>query len=235
MKVLLFGATGMVGQGALRECLGDPRVESVLSVGRRPCGLTHPKLREAFLPDLSDLSGFSPLAGELSGHEACLYCLGASPGTLNATSYRRVTVNLTLSVARFLAPRNPGMTFVYVSGAGVRPGRPRFIHTLQAKGEVEAALAALPFRATFMMRPGLIRPMDGIRSRTFSHRLFYALAEPLMPVLVRLLPGLVTDTRRLGRAMLRVAAEGFPRAALSTREINAQGAWPFPGGLSRTG
>lgn len=218
MKVLLFGATGMVGQGALRECLSDPRVVSVLSVGRSSCGAAHPKLREVLLPDLFDLSS---VAGELSGHDAGLYCLGASPGTLNAAAYRRVTVDLTLSAARFLAPRNPGMTFVYISGAGVDPGKNSLMHTLRAKGEVEEALKALPFRAAYMLRPGLIRPLDGIRSRTFAHRLFYTLAEPLMPLLVRLFPGLVTDTRRLGRAMVRVAAEGFPRAALTTRDINA--------------
>ncbi len=221
MKVILFGATGMVGQGALRECLADPRVQSVLSVGRRPCRASHPKLREILLPDLFDLSS---VAEDLAGFDACLYCLGASPGTLNASVYRRVTVDLTLSVARFLAERNPGMTFVYVSGAGVVPGRRTFrgtlLHTLRSKGEVEEALQALPFRAAYMMRPGLIRPLDGIRSRTFSHRLFYAVMEPMMPLLSRLLPGLVTDTRRLGRAMLRVAAEGEPGRAVETREIN---------------
>jgi nucleoside-diphosphate-sugar epimerase len=217
---MLFGATGMVGQGALRECLADTRVEAVCSVGRSACGESHPKLREILLPDLFDLSS---VADDLSGFDACLYCLGASPGTLNARAYRRVTVDLTLSVAHFLAPRNPGMTFVYVSGAGVdgsRPGTFRRIHTLGAKGEVEEALKSLPFRAVYMMRPGLIRPLDGIRSRTFSHRLFYTLAEPLMPLLVRLFPGFITDTRRLGRAMIRAAAEGFPRAALETRDIN---------------
>jgi uncharacterized protein YbjT (DUF2867 family) len=216
MKVLLFGATGMVGRGTLRECLADVRVESVLSVGRSPCGESHPKLREVLLPDLFDLSS---VAEDLSGLDACLYCLGASPGTLNAARYRRVTVDLTLSVARFLAPRNPGMTFVYVSGAGVNPGRRNFPHTLRAKGEAEAALAALPFRATCMVRPGLIRPLDGIRSRTFSHRLFYAAMEPLMPVLARMLPGLITDTRRLGRAMIRAASGEGPRV-LETRRIN---------------
>jgi uncharacterized protein YbjT (DUF2867 family) len=209
----------MVGQGALRECLADTHVEAVCSVGRSACGESHPKLREILLPDLFDLSS---VADELSGFDACLYCLGASPGTLDARVYRRVTVDLTLSVARFLAPRNPGMTFVYVSGAGVRRGGGGIVHTLRAKGEVEAALAALPFRAAYMLRPGLIRPLDGIRSRTFSHRVFYALAEPLMPLLVRLFPGFITDTRRLGRAMIRVAEEGFPRAALETREINGQ-------------
>jgi len=221
MKVVLFGATGMVGQGALRSCLADPRVESVLSVGRSPCGTAHPKLREVPPPDLFDLSS---VADALSGHDACLYCLGASPLTLDAKAYRRVTVDLTLSVARFLAARNPGMTFVYVSGAGVDPDRGTRVHALGAKGEAEAALAALPFRAAYMLRPAAIRPLDGIRSRTFAHRALYALLEPFMPLLVRLLPGLVTDTRRLGRAMVRVAREGFPRRVLSTREINELGA-----------
>ncbi|HEX2613547.1 MAG TPA: NAD-dependent epimerase/dehydratase family protein [Fibrobacteria bacterium] len=216
MKILIFGATGMVGRGTLRECLADSRVESVLSVGRSACGETHAKLREILLPDLFDLSSASQ---DLSGFDACLYCLGASPATLSARAYRRVTVDLTLSVARFLAPRNPGMTFVYVSGAGVNPGRRTLVHTLRAKGEVEAALAALPFRATCMLRPGLIRPLDGIRSRTVSHRLFYAMMEPLMPLFVRMLPGLITDTRRLGRAMLRAASGEVPRV-LETRQIN---------------
>lgn len=218
MKVLIFGATGMVGRGVLLECLRDPGVERVLSVGRGPSGCADPKLEELLHPDLTELS---PFAGRLSGFDACFFCLGVSSAGLDEAAYTRLTFDLTLSVARLLAPLNPDLCFIYVSGAGTDSSEKGRSMWARVKGRTENALLALPFKAACMFRPGGIQPMDGIRSKTRSYRVLYALTAPLWPLLRRLFPGAVTSTRQMGRAMLRVAREGAPRPILETRDINA--------------
>ena len=217
MKVLLFGATGMVGQGVLRECLLDPDVELVVTVSRRAGSARHEKLRQLVVPDLYDLSGH---ASELSGFDACFFCLGVSSAGMGEAEYRRVTKDLTLAVAGLLVRLNPTMTFVYVSGAGTdstERGRPMWA---RVKGETENALLRLPFAAAFMFRPGYIQPLHGISSRTRLYRAAYAVASPLFPLLDRLVPDHVTTTERVGRAMLVVARRGAPEKVLETRDLN---------------
>jgi uncharacterized protein YbjT (DUF2867 family) len=216
MKVILFGATGMVGQGVLRECLLDPGVEAVLSIGRSATGQTHDKLREVVHADLRDLSS---IEGELGGYDACFFCLGVSSAGMSEAEYRRVTFDLTLAVARTLARLAPRMTFVYVSGAGT-DAKSRSMWA-RVKGETENALLELPFAAAYMFRPGFIQPMHGIRSRTRLYRGLYAVMAPLYPVWKALFPGMVTTTERVGRAMLAVARGGAPTRVLETRDINA--------------
>ena len=215
MKVMVFGGTGMVGQGVLRECLLEPQVESVLVVGRTATGQQHPKLREIVHPDLLDLT---PIAGELAGYDACFFCLGVSAVGLSEPDYRRVTYDITMSVARTLATQNPELTFIYVSGMGTdSAGRAMWA---RVKGETENALLGLPFRA-YLMRPGLIQPRHGIVSKTAVYRLIYAVLAPLYPVLKVLLPNYLTTTEQVGRAMIRVAQRGGAQRVLEIRDINA--------------
>jgi len=216
MKVVLFGATGMVGQGVLRECLLDPDVEAVLTVGRSATGQRHEKLREIVHADLFDLS---PIEDRLAGYDACFFCLGVSSAGMSEADYRHLTYDLTLAAARTLAARNPAMTFVYVSGAGTdATGRSMWA---RVKGETEKALLALPFKAAFMFRPGGILPVHGERSRTRLYRIVYAIMGPLHPVWKALIPNAITTSERLGKAMLAVAKRGAPKPILETRDINA--------------
>ena len=222
MNVLLFGSTGMVGQGVLRECLADPGVERVTAVVRSPSGRTHPKLREVVHRDLADAGS---LERDLAGHDACFFCLGVSSAGMSEADYRRVTFDLTLGVARILARVAPGSTFVYVSGAGTDSTAKGSSMWARVKGETENALLALPLRAV-MFRPAAIQPGPGITSRTRGYRLFYAVMRPVLPVLKALFPRWVTTTERVGRAMLAVArSPGSPRI-LESADIDALGADP---------
>ncbi|APU43616.1 MULTISPECIES: Rossmann-fold NAD(P)-binding domain-containing protein [unclassified Streptomyces] len=221
MNVILFGATGMLGRGVLRECLRDESVSGVLAIGRRPLGVTHPKLRERVQDDPSDLSaaGVDPAA-----YDACFYCLGVSSVGMKEEEYRRVTHDLTLAVARPLAAANPGMTFVYVSGVGTdSTGRGRSMWA-RVKGRTENDLLELPFRA-YMFRPGIVQPVRGVRSRSRLHRVLYAVAAPLLPLLRRLSPDLVLTSEAFGRAMIAVAAPGteVPGHILEPADINRLG------------
>jgi uncharacterized protein YbjT (DUF2867 family) len=216
MKVILFGATGMVGQGVLRECLLDPEVESVLAIGRSTIAQQDEKLHEIVLKDLADLSSVD---GRLSG-DACFFCLGVSAAGMREDQYRRVTYDLTLSVAATLIKLNPSLTFIYVSGAGTDSTEHGRTMWARIKGKTENALLAMPFRAAYMFRPGYIQPMHGVRTRTKWYRLFYAIV-PFYPVLKTLFPSYVTTTEQLGRAMIRAAKTGSPKRVLESRDINA--------------
>ena len=216
MKVVLFGASGMVGQGVLRECVLDPAVTAVLSIGRTPTGLVHAKLREVRHRDLFDLTA---LAAELARFDACFFCVGVSAGGLTEQAYTRLTHDLTLSVAGALARLRPGMAFTYVSGAGTDGTGHSPSMWARVKGRTENELLALPLRAT-MFRPALIVPMHGERSKTPAYRIFYTLATPLLPLLRRMLPRYVTTTEHLGRAMIAVAAHGSPKPVLENEDIN---------------
>jgi uncharacterized protein YbjT (DUF2867 family) len=220
MKVLLFGATGMVGQGVLRECLLDADVESVLCVGRSASGASepsHPKVRTLVCADLTDLA---PVAEQLKGYDVCLFCLGVSAAGMSEADYRRVTYDLTLSVARALIAASPSITFEYVSGESTDSSERTGAMWARVKGATENALLAMPFKASYMIRPGFIRPLHGIRSRTAAYRAIYAIASPLYPLLKALFPDKMTTTERLGRAMLIVAKQGASKRVLETRDLN---------------
>jgi len=217
LNVLVFGATGMVGQGVLRECLLDPDVARILVVGRSTVGQQHGKLKEYVLPDVGDLSS---IEDRLTGWDACFFCLGVSSAGMKEADYRRVTYELTLSVARTLAPLNPGMTFVYVTGAGTDSTERGRVMWARVKGATENALLQLPFKRAVMFRPGYIQPMYGITSKTPLYRVAYSVSSWLYPVFARLTPQWVTTTEQIGRAMLTVAKHGAPKSVLETRDIN---------------
>lgn len=218
MNVLIFGATGMVGQGVLRECLQAADVDRVTAVGRTATGIQHPKLRDLAVPDLMHYDG---LESELQHFDACFFCLGVSSAGMDEAQYARLTYDLTLAAAQVLTRLNPQMTFVYVSGAGTDSTERGRSMWARVKGRTENALQRLPFKAVYLFRPGVIQPLHGARSKTRSYRVIYALAKPLLPLLRALFPGQVLTTESVGRAMLAVARHGAPQAVLEVGDIHA--------------
>jgi uncharacterized protein YbjT (DUF2867 family) len=216
MKVVIFGATGMVGQGVLRECLLDPDIEAVLTVGRSPTGVQHAKLREILQPDLIHYSG---IEAELRGFDACFFCLGVSSAGMSEQQYENLTYTLTLAAAETLSRLNPAMTFVYVSGAGTDSSEKGRIMWARVKGKTENTILRLPFKAAYMFRPGVIQPVHGARSKTPAYRVGYALAKPVLPLLRRLFPRYILTTQEIGRAMIQVAKRGAPKKILESWDI----------------
>jgi uncharacterized protein YbjT (DUF2867 family) len=216
MNVLILGATGMVGQGAMRECLLDDGVARVVTLGRHATGNAHPKVREIVHADLFHLQ---PIEQELTGLDACFYCLGATAAGKSEREYARINYDMTLSVAETLARVDPDMTFVYVSGHGTDSTERGRTMWARVKGRTENALLRLPFKAAYMLRPGIILPMHGIKSRTTLYRVFYSLMTPLYPALRKFFPRAITTTEHLGRVMLRLARSGYSKPVLESADI----------------
>jgi uncharacterized protein YbjT (DUF2867 family) len=218
MKVIIFGATGMVGQGALNACLRDPEVSQVLLVGRTSTGQTDPRIRELVTPDLFALGAH---AVDLSGYDACFFCLGISSSGMDEASYSRITHDLTLSVAKTLSQLNPEMSFIYLSGAGADSAERSRTMWARVRGATENALRRLPFKAVYIFRPGIIQPLDGIRSKTPSYQFFYSAMGPLLTPLRRLMPKVILTTDVMGRAMIGAVRRGSPKAVLEAPDIYA--------------
>lgn len=221
MKVIVFGATGMVGQGVLIECLRDPDVTQVLTVGRSVTGQQNPKLREITHSDFLD---FSAVEKGLTGYDACFFCLGVSSIGMDEERYRHLTYDITLAAARTLARLNPGMTFTYVTGAGADSTEQGRVMWARVKGKTENDLLRLPFKAAYMFRPGAIQPLYGVRSKTGWVQGLYAATAPLLSFLHRIAPNHVTTTEEVGRAMLGVAKHGYPKPVLEMEDIHKAGA-----------
>jgi uncharacterized protein YbjT (DUF2867 family) len=218
MRVLLFGGTGMIGQGVLRECLLAPDVDQVQTIGRTRTGVANSKLGQIVHDDLGDVRA---LENQLVGFDACFFCLGVSSAGLSEADYTRVTYDMALAVAQTLVHLNPQMTFVYVSGAGAdSSGRGRVMWA-RVKGRTENALLSLPFRGVYVVRPGFVEPLHGVKSRTVWYRLFYAITAPLLPALRRLFPAWVLTTEDIGKAMLELARDGAPGRVLESRDVRA--------------
>jgi len=220
VNVLIFGATGMVGQGVLRECLGADDVALAQTVGRRATGQRHPKLRDIVHQNLLD---YGPIEAELRGFDACFFCLGVSSFRMTEADYARVTNDITLAAAGALAHLNPQMTFVYVSGAGTDSSERGPTMWARVKGRTENALQRLPFKAVYLFRPGAIQPLHGIRSRTPLYRLLYVPLTPVLGLLRLFFPSRVVTTESIGQAMLTVARHGAPRPVLEASDIAALG------------
>jgi uncharacterized protein YbjT (DUF2867 family) len=216
MKIVVFGATGMVGQGVVRECLLARDVEAVLAVVRTASGLQDARLRELVVADLFDTSRY---AGELSGLDACFFCLGVSSAGMTEASYTRLTYDLTMAVAETLVQINPAMTFVYVSGKGTDSSEQGSTMWARVKGRLENALLRLPFRAVYMFRPGFIVPLHGIRSKTRAYRILYAVLTPVSPLLRWAFPRQVLTTEELGLAMLALARHTAAKRVLETGDL----------------
>jgi len=217
MKVILFGATGMVGQGVLRECLLDPGVETVLAIGRSPTGQRHAKLREILHDNFFD---FSSIESHLAGYDACFFCLGVSSIGMSEERYRRLTYDITLAAASTLAKLNPGMVFTYVSGRGTDSTGQGKLMWARVKGKTENDLLRLSFKAAYMFRPAGIQPLHGIRSKTGWVQAIYLGAAPILSLLNRVAPQYMTTTEQIGRAMIKVARDGYRKPVLESEDIN---------------
>jgi uncharacterized protein YbjT (DUF2867 family) len=215
MKVILFGATGMVGKGVLRRCLLDPDVDSVLSIGRKPSGVSNPKLRELVRADMFD---FNVNAAELSGYDTCFFCLGVSSVRMSEAEYTHLTYDLTMGWAHALARENPTMRFLYVSGMGTG-GKAMWA---RVKGRTENDLLAL-FPAAIMIRLAALRPMHGERSKAPGGGALLMLVSPLWPILQWLWPNSVITTEELGRAMILAARKGGAKRVLESADLVALG------------
>lgn len=220
MKVLLFGATGMIGQGVMRECLRDPDVTKLVTVGRRATGQKHPKLSELVHPDIAALA---PLEPQLAGFDACFFTLGVSALGMSEAEYTRMTYDLTMSVAKTLLRTSPNLTFVYVTGAGTDSTEKGRMMWARVKGRTENALLSMPFKDAYMFRPGAVVPVGGVRSSTGWYNAAYVVVKPLYPLLHRLAPNLITTSEILARAMIAVARNGYSTHVLEMPDINRLG------------
>jgi len=218
MKVLIFGASGMVGQGVLRECLRDPGVESVTAIGRSASGTSHAKLRDLVHRDMWH---YASIESELTGLDACFFCLGVTSAGMNEADYQHITYGIAVSAAETLARLNPQMTFIFVSGAGSDSTEKGRVMWARIKGKTENAILRLPFKGAYVFRPGVIQPLHGIRSRTAIYTAGYMLFRPLMPLLRRAFPGQILTTELIGLAMLKVARSGAPKRILESKDISA--------------
>ncbi|SDY64489.1 Rossmann-fold NAD(P)-binding domain-containing protein [Hymenobacter psychrophilus] len=215
LRVIVTGATGMVGEGVLLECLNNPDVEQVLSISRRPSGHQHPKLRELLHEDFQNLA---PIADQLTGYNACFFCLGVSAVGLKEPEYRHLTYDLTLHFARTLLQRNgPDLTFCYVSGAGTDSSEQGRQMWARVKGETENALRQLGFRAAFLFRPGFLQATPG-QQHVLSYYKYFGW---LYPVVRGLAPKYASTLVELGRAMLHVSQSGYPKSVLEVPDIVA--------------
>lgn len=225
MKALLFGATGMIGQAVLRECLADPRVTEILVVGRSPLDPAAPagpgtSVAGTVFGELEhqDFTDFDGVATELTGYDACFFCLGVSSAGMSEADYTRITYDFTLAAAEVIARQNPDLRFLYVSGAGTDSSEQGRAMWARVKGRTENALSGLPFHS-FAVRPGFVQPRHGVRSRTTLYRVIYSVGRFLYPVLRRIAPGVMIDSQTLARGMVELAANGSPEKIVTSNEL----------------
>ena len=211
-RAIIFGASGMVGEGVLLEALSHEEVDSVLVIGRRPCKVVHEKLKELILRDFSD---YSPIKDYLTGYHACFFCLGISSVGMEEQEYHRITYDLTMQAAGVLSALNPEMTFCYVSGAGTDSTEKGRLMWARVKGKTENHLAKLPFKAVYLFRPALLKPTPGQKN---VKRIFKAVGF-LYPVVKTLFPASACTLQELGRAMIRTVETGYQKQVLGVRDI----------------
>jgi uncharacterized protein YbjT (DUF2867 family) len=221
MRVILFGASGMIGRGVLLESIAAPDVAKVLVVGRTPCGVSDPKVEEILHSNFLDLSSIEE---KFAGFDGCFYCLGISSAGMSEADYTRITYDFTVVAAEAILRRSPGLVFCFVSGTSTDSTEKGSSMWARVKGRAENKLLQMRFRAAYMFRPGIVQPLAGIKSKTALYRAGYAVMKPLFPALKALFPRLVTTTAHVGKAMLRVVREGAPKTVLENPDINELGA-----------
>nr|WP_286672259.1 epimerase [Cohnella hashimotonis] len=204
----------MVGKSVLRECLLEDKVQGIMTIGRTRTNQQHQKLRQIILQEVADLSTVEP---ELTGYDACFFCLGVSSVGMKEEEYRKITYDMTLSVAQTLARLNPQMTFIYVSGSGTDSSEKGRSMWARVKGKTENDLLRLPFQAAYMFRPGAILPSHGVKSKTKLYQIFYDAMKPFYPLLKKL--HIVITSEQLGKAMIQVASGGYPRSVIENNEL----------------
>ena len=216
MKVILFGSTGMIGQGVLTECLKDNQIEKVLVVNRKSCGIKHPKLKEIIYSNFFDLS---TIFNQLNGYDACFYCLGVTSAGLSEAEYHKNTFDLTTSIAQEVLTQNKEISFCYISGAGSDSTEKGKTMWARVKGKTENALLKMPFKNAYMFRPGFIQPLNGIQSRTKLYRTMYAFFKPFYFILKHY-EGMVTNTEILGKSLIFAVVYGYEKKILESKDIN---------------
>ena len=212
IKAIITGATGMVGEGVLHECLLHPQVESVLAINRKPCGVSHPKLKEIIHKDFFDLS---PIENQLAGYNACFFCLGVSSIGMKEPEYYKFTYTLTLHVAETLSKLNPAMTFCYISGKSTDSTEKGRMMWARVKGKTENDLFKLPFKEVYAFRPGYMHPTKGLKNTPKS----YKYITWMYPFFRTFLPNYVSTLKELGLAMINAALFGYEKKILEVKDI----------------
>ena len=213
LKVIITGTTGMVGKGVLLECLEHPEVSEVLIINRSSIGMQHPKLKELIHKDFYNLQ---PVQEQLQGYDACFFCLGVSSVGMSEEAYTKPTYDLTLHFAETVI--NADMTFIYVSGSGTDSTEKGSIMWARVKGKTENALLEMPFKAAYMFRPGVILPVKGVKSKTPLYNFFYVILRPFFPLMSKM--NSVTDSAKVGQAMINVVLHGSDKVHLENKDIN---------------
>ena len=216
IRAIITGATGMIGKGVLLECLDHPDVEQVLAVSRRPLDIQHPRLSNVIHNNFMDLSA---IRDQLTGYNACFFCLGVSATGMSEGDYDQVTRQLTLNFAENVLIQNPDITFCYISGAGTDSSEGGRMMWARVKGKTENQLLAMPFKKAYMFRPAFIQPMKGIRSSTKLYNVIYDMMKPFYPI-IKKFPKYSTTTVKLGNAMINAASMGYEKSILESAEIN---------------
>jgi uncharacterized protein YbjT (DUF2867 family) len=220
IKVIITGSTGMVGKGVLLVCLDNPAVSNILVINRHSLGMQHPKLKEVITNNFYDLSS---LEQNLTGYDACYFCLGVSSFRMKEEDYHHITYDLTISVAKTLLRLNPGLVFCFVSGQGTDSTEKGSTMWARVKGKTENALLAMPFKGAYMFRPGYIHPMPGVKSRTPLYNTLIPIIKPLYPILKRIFPNSTTTNEAIGKAMIAVTLNPNPKHILNSPDINQFG------------
>jgi len=214
IRAIITGATGMVGEGVLHECLNHHDVEHVLVINRKPCGVAHAKLKEIIHADFFNVT---PILSQLSGYNACYFCLGVSSVGLNEMAYTKLTYDLTLHVATHLSRLNPDMTFCYVSGASTDSSEKGKSMWARVKGKTENDLMKLPFKKVYAFRPGYMQPTPGLKNTLKM----YALLTWAYPILKRLFPDHVSTLKEVGQAMIHCTLKRYEQSVLEVKDIIA--------------
>jgi hypothetical protein len=212
LNVIITGATGMVGEGVLHECLLHPSVEEVLVINRKPCNVIHPKLKEIIHADFFDISA---IESQLTGYNACYFCLGVSSIGMKEPEYYRLTYTLTINVASTLVRLNPGMTFCYVSGGGTDSTEKGRSMWARVKGKTENELMRMPFKQVFAFRPGYMHPTKGLKN-TLP---YYKYLSWMYPFFRAVFPKMVSTLAELGQAMINVSRFGYEKQIIDVKDI----------------
>lgn len=216
MKAILTGATGMVGEGVLTECLNHNDITEVLTINRKPCGVIHPKLKEIIHPDFFNLSA---IENQLHGYNACFFCLGVSSIGMKEPEYKHLTYDLTLNFAQTLVKLNPDMIFAYISGASTDSSEQGRMMWARVKGKTENDLLKLPFKAAYMFRPGALKPSKDAKNGNAYYKYF----GWLFPIIRFLAPNAACTLKELGLAMINTALKGFSKPVLEVKDIVEMG------------
>jgi len=212
IKVIITGATGMVGEGVLHECLLHPQIDEVLVINRKPCGMQHPKLKEIIHPDFFNLS---PIKNQLAGYDACLFCLGVSSVGMKEPEYFKLTYTLTMHVASILSEVNQHMTFCYISGAATDSTEKGRMMWARVKGKTENDLQKLPFKKVYNFRPSMLEPTKGLKNTLSLYKYFGWIA----PIIRYLAPNQISTLKQLGQAMIKTVLNGYQKNTIEVKDI----------------